>query len=530
LDSLDLDTLKEKGGAKDLDDEDAKAVIQAVLNEGGRNEDWSDAAKAFYDYLTLNAAEAPEYVKPEITTAAVTLKTNREDHTDTEPSYTADVTFTVQMTPSVTGDLLVNIQTAEGSQSRRVRLDPVGSAESNGCIVKQNEDGTYTITIYDVKLSADSDPVDLEIIAAGEALIQRTITEVTTEVLAATSGQNQTLTNDNRVDIWSGNLAPNPNDGTYTYEGVEYTVNFSYEVKEDGSVEEQGENPDNISIHYDHNGTSATITGPEDKDIYVKFIAIKAGTQCVIYEVEGGILHAGQVITVDSVLKDDGSALREISHVALIGVTGARTDIVTAYGLNEISLTKEAKATLSLNFTGGTIAKNTAEEGQIRSGTAAVTQSAITTREQIITELNWSSVRFERDNTPAPPPPGGGDDDPAPPPPGGGGGTTTTTPGDDDDDDIAIIPRTPTPLARTPAAAPAADIADEAVPLAEIPETETPLAEAPGEELEDIFDEDVPLADVPKTGDGSAVWYAAALMSLCGLAALTPKKREGEEA
>lgn len=80
---------------------------------------------------------------------------------------------------------------------------------------------------------------------------------------------------------------------------------------------------------------------------------------------------------------------------------------------------------------------------------------------------------------------------------------------------------------------PGEDIPDPEVPLAPPPEEvitepEVPLAPPPEEEVE-IPEEPVPLADVPATGDISILWYAAALMSACGLALLNLFKKKTEE-
>ena len=65
-------------------------------------------------------------------------------------------------------------------------------------------------------------------------------------------------------------------------------------------------------------------------------------------------------------------------------------------------------------------------------------------------------------------------------------------------------------------------------PEEEITEPEVPLAPPPEEEVE-IPDDPVPLADVPATGDISILWYAAAVMSACGLALLNLFKKKTEE-
>ena len=60
----------------------------------------------------------------------------------------------------------------------------------------------------------------------------------------------------------------------------------------------------------------------------------------------------------------------------------------------------------------------------------------------------------------------------------------------------------------------------------EIPNEDVPLMVADDEEEIEIPDEDVPLSDVPKTGDSSPLWYLSALLSACGLSALSLKKKK----
>ena len=105
--------------------------------------------------------------------------------------------------------------------------------------------------------------------------------------------------------------------------------------------------------------------------------------------------------------------------------------------------------------------------------------------------------------------------------------TPPTPPTSNDDPYVppVIIDDEDVPLVETPVV----DVPEPEVPLAEepvvdIPEEEVPLIEAP-EEVE-IPEEDVPLADVPKTGDISAMWYAVTLLSACGLAILTLRRKE----
>lgn len=136
--------------------------------------------------------------------------------------------------------------------------------------------------------------------------------------------------------------------------------------------------------------------------------------------------------------------------------------------------------------------------------------------------------------------------------------TTVTDPVADTRNDTTTQPYTPPETPETPetpttggggtGTTGTVTVADGSVPMAEapeveVPETEVPLAETPVEmeipeeavPLADstevvIADDAVPLADVPKTGDISDLWYAAALLSACGLAALNGKKREEEDA
>lgn len=95
------------------------------------------------------------------------------------------------------------------------------------------------------------------------------------------------------------------------------------------------------------------------------------------------------------------------------------------------------------------------------------------------------------------------------------------------------IPDDPTPKTDIPdAPTPEVNIPDDPTPKTDIPDVQPPMISwPPVVEVpeEDIPDEDVPMASVPKTGDISLVWYAAALLSACGLSALTIKKRKDEE-
>ena len=70
------------------------------------------------------------------------------------------------------------------------------------------------------------------------------------------------------------------------------------------------------------------------------------------------------------------------------------------------------------------------------------------------------------------------------------------------------------------------DVPDEDTPLVEEPDVDkTPDADVPPEETE-IPDEDTPLTDVPQTGDLSMGWYAALMLSICGLVLLNLKRRK----
>ena len=71
------------------------------------------------------------------------------------------------------------------------------------------------------------------------------------------------------------------------------------------------------------------------------------------------------------------------------------------------------------------------------------------------------------------------------------------------------------------------DIPDENPPLTDLPDENPPLVDLPDEQppLIDIPDEDTPLIDIPQTGDFSKVWYAAFILSACGLVLLNLKRR-----
>lgn len=69
------------------------------------------------------------------------------------------------------------------------------------------------------------------------------------------------------------------------------------------------------------------------------------------------------------------------------------------------------------------------------------------------------------------------------------------------------------------------DPGPEPDPDIDVPDPDVPLVAPPEEEIE-VPDDDVPLADVPQTGDISAMWYAAALFSACGLAVLALLRKE----
>lgn len=130
-------------------------------------------------------------------------------------------------------------------------------------------------------------------------------------------------------------------------------------------------------------------------------------------------------------------------------------------------------------------------------------------------------------------------------PPTGGDDPTPPTGGDDGDDTppVVDVPDTDVPLVEEPVIdvpdeeVPLVDVPDEDVPLVDVPDEDVPLVEEPVVEIPDeevplaeevvILDGDVPLADVPKTGDISSLWYLATLLSACGLAVLTLRKKEG---
>ncbi len=100
-----------------------------------------------------------------------------------------------------------------------------------------------------------------------------------------------------------------------------------------------------------------------------------------------------------------------------------------------------------------------------------------------------------------------------------------TDPDNTDTDTDTDVPEEEVPLVEVPVV----DVPEEEVPLVDapvvdIPEEEVPLVEAPAEV--EIEDDEVPLAAVPQTGDISALWYVVTLLSACGLAVLTLRRKE----
>ena len=70
------------------------------------------------------------------------------------------------------------------------------------------------------------------------------------------------------------------------------------------------------------------------------------------------------------------------------------------------------------------------------------------------------------------------------------------------------------------------DIGDDNPPLVDNPDVDPdPDVDTPPEEV-DIGEEDTPLVDVPQTGDLSMGWYAALMLSICGLVLLNLKRRK----
>ena len=86
---------------------------------------------------------------------------------------------------------------------------------------------------------------------------------------------------------------------------------------------------------------------------------------------------------------------------------------------------------------------------------------------------------------------------------------------------------------------PLAELPNEEVPLAAMPnedhtvvvnDEEIPLSAMPEENLVDLADGEVPLADVPKTGDASAHWLLAALLSGAMLIGIFNSKKRKTDA
>jgi len=521
-----LEELIAKSGIEDLIEADALAVMDAVLNKGEKDNDWSEEARAFYEYLTLDST-------PVITSATVVLNVEDAGFTNT-----ASVSFTVEMSPSVTGDLLVNINT--GDTTREMRLSTEKDALSDGIydVTHDEMNGTYTFTIYNVQLSANTDPVNLTFTTA-EAITQRTVIAVEAEAPVISPGE-QVVTpdkldqNDVILDKGQGHAVGNiqPGDSiTYTSDGesvtvqVTQTIEDTYVFKNGGQLTIGGAAVEATPISETKGLSIANTSG---KDIPIAVIAIKAGggngssTQdgenIYYYPVPGGVLRAGQTINLDGVVGDNGGGHRDISHLALIGAGEAQAPI--AYSMTET--TQPAAATLNLNLTGGTItASDLGEKSETRNGTAIVIQTS-TTIQQIVTERTWNSTEPSQ---PAVTP------EPTPPP---------TPPVVIDEPDVPLeeLPDPDVPLSEIPdvdipdEGDPLPDIPDEDVPLTDIPDEDVPLANISDEDvpLANISDEDVPLADVPLTGGGiSLVWYAAAALSAAGLTALTMKKRDEKE-
>ena len=96
-----------------------------------------------------------------------------------------------------------------------------------------------------------------------------------------------------------------------------------------------------------------------------------------------------------------------------------------------------------------------------------------------------------------------------------------------DEDIVVIVTYTQDPTEPTDPDDPGeVDIDDPDTPLVDNPDTDKdPDANVPPEEV-DIGDEDTPLIDVPQTGDLSMGWYAALMLSICGLVLLNLKRRK----
>ena len=85
------------------------------------------------------------------------------------------------------------------------------------------------------------------------------------------------------------------------------------------------------------------------------------------------------------------------------------------------------------------------------------------------------------------------------------------------------------PVVVRPVVTPEEELDDSDVPMEETPVEEEEIVEeeTPVEE-EEIFDEDLPLADVPETGDMTALWAAASVVSAAGVLFLGKKNKDEE--
>jgi len=536
-----LEAVKTSSGIGELTAEEANDAMQAVMFPASKPATaLTGNALAYYTYLmgqTGTETGAPEVqklngVKPEVQNTTITNITSDAETGKT----TADVSLVVALAPSVTGDLLVTLNTQDGeTQTERVQLD--GGLDGDNKTVVDNGNGTFTITLHNVVLNGER--VDLKI-TTSEDITERQVYQVTTTVPGGPVEHDDLNMSNEDLTFHPGNVETGGDKNQYQGENADFSYNpddnHGGEVTYEGiTIKAVDPKESNKDFRY------AVITGPADKDIEVEHIIVKASDGYIVYDVPGGILHAGQSITVQSVDKD-GTEVYGISHVCLMGV-GRKTDpetaegsMTTAYGMTETTKTLTAEATLSLNLTGSlpTATMETKTQEQKREGITGMTKVETTATDTTVIDSVWSSTETDTQSSTRSststmtdasvkrpsydPLPGDDDDD--------DDVTTTYTPGDDDDDDDDVtttITEPPTPLAETPVTARAVE-----TPVTEIADEEVPLAEEP--ELEDIFDEDVPLADVPETGDGSGMWYAIALTALGGLAALTLKKREEEEA
>ena len=225
---------------------------------------------------------------------------------------------------------------------------------------------------------------------------------------------------------------------------------------------------------------SKTATITTDKNVEVKYIAVKAASGYVLYEVPGGVLYAGVAYTVKTPDLGDGKE-HAISHICLAGVGNevlSETETLKLSGNATKSETMTAGSGLTLSFKTGETTTKTDEITEI-------------TRDWI---RNWTNTTVNEGETPENPP--------VNPP--------VTPPKNPDPNSNLNIPDGEPPLT---------DISDGESPLTDIPDGESPLTDIPD------------MATPAKTGDLSALFLALSALSGAGLAGVSfiDRKKRDEE-